>query len=270
VKGVNGGGVLSGVIALAAAQNHTCALLAAGSGTVKCWGQNNDGVLGNGSTKGKAALTPSSVTGLTRVASISTSINDTCAVLQGGTVKCWGFSQYGELGPGVTGPDSCDFGEFTLACSATPMTVKGISNVSAVSVREHSACAIVKSGKVVCWGDSKKNFNAVPGVSNATAITSSGDAVLRGDYSCVLLATHTVKCWGYNHEGELGNGATKNAATPTNVVGLSGASAISAGVTFACARLMSGAARCWGANNYGQLGNGGGSNKTKPVKVFGF
>jgi alpha-tubulin suppressor-like RCC1 family protein len=86
----------------------------------------------------------------------------------------------------------------------------------------------------------------------------------------VLLATHTVKCWGYNHEGELGNGATKNAATPTNVVGLSGASAISAGVTFACARLMSGAARCWGANNYGQLGNGGGSNKTKPVKVFGF
>ena len=269
VKGVNGGGLLSGVTALAAAQNHTCALLSAGGGTVKCWGQNNAGVLGNGSTKGKAALTPSSVSGLTRVVHVSTSVNDTCAVLQGRTVKCWGFSEYGELGPGVTGPDGCDFGDFTVPCSAKPLTVKGISNVVAISVREHSSCAIVKAGKVTCWGDSKKNFTTVPGVSNATTVTSSGDAASYGDYSCVLLATRTVRCWGYNHEGELGNGTTKNAATPTNVAGLSGVSAISAGVTFACARLTSGSVMCWGANNYGQLGNGGGSNRAKPVKVVG-
>ena len=269
VKGVHGSGLLTGVITLAAAQGHTCALLAAGAGTVKCWGRNLGGVLGNGSATGLSALTPESVTGLTRVNSISTSVSDTCAVLKGGSVKCWGFNQYGELGPGTSGPDSCSTGEFDHGCSTTPVTVKGISNVIAVSVRNHSSCAVVKNGRAVCWGDSKKTFSTVPGVSGATAITSSADSVSYGDYSCVLTVDKTVKCWGYNHEGQLGNGTNKNSNVATAVVGLSGVSAVSAGVTFACARMVAGAAVCWGANSYGQLGNGGGPSKMKPVKVIG-
>ena len=269
VKGVHGGGLLTGVIALAAGQDHTCALLSAGAGTVKCWGQNNDGVLGNGSLKFQRATTPQSVAGLTRVVAISSSINDTCVVLKGGSVECWGFDEYGEFGPGTYGPGDCPFGDADFGCSPTPVMVKGIAGATAVSVREHSSCALVKNGNVTCWGDSNKGFIAVKGITGGTAITSSDDSASFGDYTCVLLTGATVKCWGYNLQGQLGNGTMQTTNVPTSVTGLSGVTVVSAGVTFACARLASGSARCWGANNYGQLGNGGGPNRAKPVPVVG-
>ena len=279
VQAVGGGGAIRGVIAIAAAGNHTCALRSAAAGVVVCWGQNNAGVLGNGSATRLQALIPESVNGLTRVTAISTSANDTCALLKGGSLKCWGFNEYGELGPGTYGPNSCDGGEFSFGCSTTPMTVKGISNVIAVSVRPHSTCAAVKNGRLICWGQNvspnsvvAKGFVTLKGVAGVTALASPGDVVIHGDdeFSCALLSSQDVKCWGANNHGQLGNGSTVSSAVPTYIATKPAfASAISAGGDFACARVSLGPVLCWGDNGYGQLGNGGAPSHNRPVFVAG-
>ena len=271
VKGANGNGLLNGVIAIAAAQNHTCALLNAGGGTVKCWGRNNTGVLGNGSTTRRQALTPESVAGLTRVTAISTSIHNTCAVLKGGTVKCWGFSQYGELGPGIVGPENCPFSDFDFGCSTKPLTVKGITGATAVSVRDHSSCAVVKKGKVTCWGDSKPRFVNVHGHHRR-----HGDHVVgrRGVVRRLL-----VRGAGLQDREVLGLEPRRPARQrhhqeqrpfPPTSSGLTDVTAISAGRHVRVrAPEQRGAVTCWGANRYGQLGNGGKPSQLKPVKVIG-
>jgi alpha-tubulin suppressor-like RCC1 family protein len=279
VLAVGGKGRLSGVIAIAAAGSHTCALRSADVGIVECWGQNSAGVLGNGSGTRLQSLVPESVNGLTRVIAISTSSDDTCALLKGGTLKCWGFNQYGELGPGMTyGPNSCDTGDVSFGCSTTPMTVKGITNVIAVSVRPHSTCAVVKNGRVICWGENisphsvvAKGFVTMNGVAGATAISGPGDVAVFGadEYACALLASKAVKCWGSNQRGQLGNGSTTDSTVPTTVATKSFGSAISAGADFACARMTLGPVVCWGDNGYGQLGNGGSPSHNVPVFVSG-
>jgi len=270
--------VLRGVIAIAAAGNHTCAWRSADVGIVACWGQNNGGVLGNGSATRLQSLVPESVNGLTRVTAISTSSDDTCALLKGGTLKCWGFNEYGELGPGTYGPDSCDTGDVSFGCSTTPMTVKGITNVIAVSVRPHSTCAVVKNGRVICWGENisphsvqAKGFVTMNGIAGATAITGPGDIAVYGtdEYACALLSTRAVRCWGANGRGQLGNGSAIDSTAPTTVATKSFGSAISAGADFACARMTLGPVLCWGDNGYGQLGNGGLPSHNVPVFVSG-
>ena len=279
VIGVGGTGTLTGVIAIAAAQNHTCALLAAAAGSVKCWGQNTNGVLGNGSDSGLAALDPESVNGLTRVVAISTSTNDTCAALKGGSLKCWGFNQYGELGPGTYGPDSCEVGDTAFGCSTTPVTVQGVKGVLGVSVRPHSTCVVAVKGRIICWGLNisphsveAKDFVTLTGVTGAVAVSGPGDVVLYGDeeFACAMLITRTAKCWGSNDHGQLGNGTKKSTNAPTSVSGLKRATAISAGADFACAPVvLPKAVLCWGDNGYGQLGNGGVPGNGVAVSVLG-
>jgi len=76
-----------------------------------------------------------------------------------------------------------------------------------------------------------------------------------------------VKCWGYNADGELGNGSTTQSSTPVTVRGITDAIAVSAGSQHTCAVLSGGGARCWGTNEFGQLGNGKTGNSSIPVAV---
>ena len=264
---------LSSVIAIAAGSGHTCALLKAGN--VKCWGFNNSGVLGNGTTTTKTK--PASVTGLSGVAAISTGDQDTCALLKNGTVKCWGYNGDGELGTGITnGPQSCSAGDISTACSTTPVTVPGLSGVAAVNVGNNDTCALLKNGTVECWGSNNNGELGngttqasltpvkVKGLSTVTALSSGG---VNGNYTCALLQAGAVKCWGYNGEGELGNGTTASALTPVGVAGLGGATSITTGGRHACAETKNAVAKCWGENIYGQLGNGTTKNSTKPTIV---
>lgn len=261
VKAVGGRGLLGGVTAIAAGQDHSCALLRAG--TVVCWGQNQYGVLGNGTSKD--ATTPVTVTGLTHVSAISTGNQDSCALTEVGTVKCWGYNDDGELGDGITnGPQSCAFGDFDASCSTTPVTVKSVKSAAAVSVRSNSVCALLTIGTVTCWGVTP---TSVSGLSGATAISSGGAPY--GQYTCVLLKTGTAKCWGYNQDGELGNGTQNSTTVPVSVARLTHATTIAAGGDFTCARLADGHTECWGSNGYGQLGNGPGPNRLEPVQVIG-
>jgi alpha-tubulin suppressor-like RCC1 family protein len=112
---------LSGVSAVAAGEEQTCALLS--GGTVECWGGTYDGELGNGTSGAMSQTTPVAVSGLSEVTAITAGGGYTCALLSGGTVECWGYNSFGELGDGTSaGPQTCN-GD---ACATTPVEVSGL------------------------------------------------------------------------------------------------------------------------------------------------
>ena len=290
---------LSGAKAIAAGQSHTCALLL--GGTVECWGVNNYGQLGDGMSAGPqtcgsdaCSTTPVAVSGLSGVVTaIAAAGDDTCALLSGGTVECWGANYYGQLGDGTyTGPQTCSSG----ACSTTPVAVSGLSGATAIATGGNDTCALLLGGTVDCWGDNtygelgdgtttgpqtcggnipcSMTAVAVPGLSGVIALS----AVSAG--TCALLSGGTVECWGDNTYGELGDGTSTGPQTclsgtspcstkPVAVAGLSGVmvTAITAKEIHTCALTSAGAVECWGDNEVGELGDG---TSTGPQKCTGF
>jgi len=216
-------GLASGVSAI----SGSCALTT--SGGVKCWGQNKGGQLGDGTSTGPelcqnnsvpCSTTPVDVVGLTSgVKAISSGENQSCALLNTGSVKCWGGNNWGQLGDGTsTGPETnCSL----HACSTVPVDVTGLtSGISAVATGSFASCALTMAGAVKCWG---LNFTGQLGDGTSTGpqscpspcsttpvdvsgLSSGAVAITVGtDPSCALTTTE-VKCWGGNWSGQLGIG----------------------------------------------------------------
>lgn len=252
--------------------SHSCALLSGGA--VKCWGSNNDGQLGSGTTDDVS--TPVHVSGISSATAISAGADYTCALLATGSVKCWGVNDDGQLGDG-------DVDYWNLQ----PVFVKGITNATAISAGEDSSCALQKTGGVKCWG--RNDFGELgDGVANhvdtywgskndvsndvsrravsAKGITNASQ-VSAGEFtSCALLTTGGIKCWGENGSFQLGDGVAnhgeKNVSTgwdisrrAVSVKGISTATGLSAGSRHTCALLNGGTVKCWGGNQFGQLGS---------------
>ncbi|MDQ6607415.1 MAG: hypothetical protein M3Z06_12815 [Actinomycetota bacterium] len=269
---------------IATGMYHTCALLAAGS--VRCWGYGADGALGYGNTNSVGMRqTPASVgpvdlgRGRTAVA-ISAGSYHTCAILDDGTVRCWGFGANGRLGYGsnknvATQPT-------TIPAKVGPVALGPGRTAKAISAGGAHTCAILDDGSVRCWGfgyDGQLGYGnqRTLGAKPATTPAKVGSvdlgpgrtalAISAGSYhTCAILDDGGVRCWGSGAYGQLGYGNTNNAGdTSATVPARLGrvnlgagrtAKAISAGGAHTCAILDDGSVRCWGNGIYGQLGYG--------------
>jgi alpha-tubulin suppressor-like RCC1 family protein len=249
-KPVYAGGLSSGMAAVTVGNTHTCALTVAGG--IKCWGENGYGGLGDGTTA--EHLMPVDVSGLTGgVAALAAGTGFTCALLESGGVKCWGWNREGQLGDGTT------------VNRLHPVDVVGLSSgVTALVTGVSHACALLESGGVKCWGwNGKGQLGDGTTVDRLTPVDVRGlsggvTALAAGShFTCALTAAGGVKCWGYNWIGQLGDGTTADRLRPVDVIGLeSGVVALAAGSDHACALTAAGGVKCWGNNGFGELGDG--------------
>ena len=111
----------------------------------------------------------------------------------------------------------------------------------------------------------------VVGLTSGVIAIDTSNTLYGGRHTCALMASGSVKCWGANEHGQLGDGTTGQQLTPVDVIGLtSSVSAIAVGVDHTCALTSGGSVLCWGSNQYGTLGRGTAAIQTTPVDVEGF
>jgi alpha-tubulin suppressor-like RCC1 family protein len=232
-------------------------------GTIKTWGGNFSGQLGDGTRELKR--TPVAVNGLAGpVTQIAIGGEHILALLSNGTVETWGNNLYGQLGDGTNGggKEGC-----TVLCrSLTPMQVPGLSGVVAVFANGADDAALLSNGTVVAWGENKsgqlgdgtqvEKDSPTPalGLSEVRTLALGVEASL-GGHMLALLKDGTVEAVGLNHEGQLGDGSTVASLAPVRVSGLSGVTAVSASFTHNLALFSDGTVRTWGGNGFGALGS---------------
>ena len=222
-------------------------------------------------------LTVESIAHQNFVPMITSGDYQSCALLDAGTVKCFGKNQLGQLGDGSQTTRTSAVFVRSSSVDASPL-----ANVAMLASGTEHSCALLDSGTVKCWGmnydgqlgDQTLNSKSYPidvnTLTNVSAI--SGGA----RHTCALLITGAGRCWGINSNGELGNNATLGQRqTPwgaiTSVKNLADATAISVGTYSTCAILRFGSVQCWGQNTYGQLGDGTTTSpRTSPVNASGF
>jgi alpha-tubulin suppressor-like RCC1 family protein len=256
-------GLGAGVAAVRVGGGYACALTTLGA--VKCWGDNSNGELGDGTTTTRS--TPGVVTSLSSgVAAISAGADHACAVTTAGAVLCWGNNSDGQLGDG------------TRTRRLTPVGVSGLdSGVAAVTSGVTHSCALTVGGGVECWGRNQFGELGDATISGsltpvgAVGLQSGAAAVTAGDSdTCALTVDGATHCWGFNFDGELGNGDSGQMTAPTGVDGLrNDAASVIAGYHHTCAILTSGALTCWGENDRGQVGDGTTIERDRPVAVVG-
>jgi alpha-tubulin suppressor-like RCC1 family protein len=242
---------------------HTCALTAGGG--VKCWGENVNGGLGDGTVRPR--LRPASVNDLAGgVIQIAAGFSHTCALTAGGGVTCWGNNYDGELGDG------------TRTERHAPVSVLGLaSGVAQIVAGFDHTCALTIGGGVKCWGgnyfgqlgDGTTRRRLTP--VDVTGLASGVNQITtRREHTCALTSAGGAKCWGDNEFGAIGDGTRAERHTPVDVVGLaSGVIQISAGESHTCAVIAAGTVKCWGYNGASQLGDDTSTDRYTPVDVVG-
>ncbi|MEN6355760.1 MAG: RCC1 repeat-containing protein [Armatimonadota bacterium] len=249
---------LDGVVAIAAGWCHTVALKS--DGTVWAWGDNTQAQLGDG-TGNNVRLTPVQVSGLNGVVAIAAGENHTVALKSDGTIWAWGSNGCGQVCSGTT-------------CYETPVQVTGFTGVIAIAAGANHTVAVKNDGTVWAWGNNgfgqlgngttSNNNSSLSTPVQVSDITGVIAVAAGGCQTFALKSDGTVMAWGFNGNGELGNGTRTNESTPVQVAGLTGVASIAAGSYHTVAVRNDGTVWGWGNNSYGQLGNG---NSAIPVQV---
>jgi len=240
---------------------HSCGLTPAG--LAYCWGGNTWGTLGDGSLT--ASRRPVAVAGGHRFASIESGAGHTCGVTEAGQVYCWGLNDEGQAGS-----DWVDRG------IEEPVRLSGSQFWVQVSAGHDHSCGRTNDGQVWCWGDNitghlgsgdtfNKSFQPVRAASS-----ESFTAVVAGYYqSCALAASGRIYCWGWNGEGQIGDGSIEDRFTPVPVAGDQTFRTLGGGDAFMCGITTGGSTWCWGSNRSGELGDPAIASQPNPVRVQG-
>jgi cysteine-rich repeat protein len=262
-------------VALTAGDSHTCALMADQS--VRCWGANADGQLGLGNTNtiGDDEVpdaTHAAVPLGAKATTVAAGGNDTCAILQDGSLRCWGLNDYGQLGLGNTNT----IGDDEVPSAAAAEVSLGDAAAAVAAGGEHTCALLGSNGSNVrCWG--RNNLSQL-GLGNSTEI---GDdelptavpalMFLDGPFDAIVAGvTRTfahqsndngIQAWGDNTDGGLGFGVVEDYSmyTAPQLGGLTFMALtleVRAGAYYACVRTQNQDFRCWGINDKGQLGLG--------------
>ncbi len=263
----------SGVIAAISAGYHTVAL--GEDGTVWAWGWNWYGQLGDGTTSD--SNTPVQVKDFKDVAAVSVGYGHTVALKKDGTVWTWGYNRKGQLGNGTSDEGS----------HPVPTQVKNLSDVTAIAAGREHTVALKKDGTVWAWGygswgqlgDGNTADKSVPvQVIEDIDPTTGKPARYFGDVTAIaggvnhtvaLKKDGTVWAWGYNSNGELGDGSNEQRTIPVQVKDIGNVTAITTKSSHTAALKKDGTVWTWGWNGYGQLGDGGTANSKVPVQASG-
>ncbi|MEC7280245.1 MAG: hypothetical protein VXV98_09475, partial [Candidatus Thermoplasmatota archaeon] len=266
-------------VAVSGGWYHTCAIL--DNGDLKCWGRDNFGQLGNGATPYSDQSSPQSTaidlgSGRTAVA-VSAGYGHTCAILDNGDLKCWGRDNYGQIGDGGTiGYNDNDF----TSGPSEPIDLGTGRTAVTVALGGYHTCAILDDGSVKCWGfdgwgqlgdggtstDQASPVSVDLGPGRTAVAISAGEA-----HTCAILDDGSVKCWGMDNHGQLGDGGTStDQASPVSVDLGPGrtAVAVSAGESHTCAILDDGSVKCWGSNQWSAIGLGVTEGQQYQPKVY--
>lgn len=254
---------------LAVGYQHTCAISA--SGVTYCWGNNEFGQLGNGTTSGSA--TPVAVEGGHTFVYITAGKHHTCALDPAGTAFCWGLNDGGQLGDGTTtnalSPVAVFGGQrFVQLAASNAMTPVG-----------GHTCGLDPEGAAYCWGSNIEgelgNGSTDPSFTPVAVLGNHRFVQLTAgsSYTCGRTEQGAAFCWGGNWAGQLGIGGPNSVTIPTAVVGdhvFSELAAAAAGGIHTCGLDRSGTAFCWGWGVYGQRGDGTWTHGAySPVPVLG-
>ena len=214
--------ISSGVSAFALGDLHTCAIV---SGAVKCWGDNSRGQVGNSSST--ALFDSPTATSITSGATgLSLGPDYSCAVVSGG-VKCWGSNSSGNLGDGTTTDRNAPVDAIAASSGVTSVQATALYGISQ---NVATTCAIV-SGGLKCWGNNPGVIESNPPTTNPVEVFGANSGVqsvaISSSMSSYLVncagLSNSVRCWGNNGTGILGDGTTNSSVTP-RVVNLSYAS----------------------------------------------
>ncbi|MBL4687895.1 MAG: hypothetical protein JKY37_25115, partial [Nannocystaceae bacterium] len=210
-------------------------------GSVTAWGSPAFNAIGDGvKASGDKGLTK--VPGVAKATALAAGQNHACALLEDGTVTCWGY----------------------VTPNQAPKKIEGLSGVIALGAGSGNSntCAVMADKKVQCWGESQKPREEA-GLADVALMRAR-------NHKCVMSGDGSVRCWGGNDRGQMGTGNSGPAnGDKTAVVDLGKVVHMDVGSNFACAALVDGGAKCWGWNNRGQLGNGTLIDSPKPTAVAG-
>ncbi len=252
---------LSQIAQISAGETHS--LVVSRDGTIKTWGEGDHGQLGDGAAR--FSNTPVDVPlGSPAIEGVAGWFRS-YAILENGTLWSWGYNYYGQLGDG------------TVTRRDMPVSVSTLNNVVAVAGGQNHSLALLANGQVWAWGLNSEGKLGIedPYVSSSVEDTprhvpslSNVQAIAAGwEHSLALLQDGTVRGWGDNYFGQLGDGTRNDRPVPTLVAGLHNVQAIAAGGDFSLALKSDGTVWAWGNGYFGQIGNGATNDSLSPLQV---